>query len=186
MQQFSKRDIATALNLPVRTITFWTDFGLVLPDISPSQGKGKARLYSRKNLIQFAMINCLSRQIGISLDDVQKIMLTLNKGHYVRPKGERIDFSDFFTDDQWGVTKELCYIQKQVEIGKYKAIHQRDFYIEIQFECGPEDQPVEPKLNLTLNSFETRIISLGKIRDYAMAKLEIDRKEYFEEMEIPF
>ncbi len=56
MTEYSKKDIAKLLKLPHRTITYWTDYGLVVPDIVPSIGRGVPRVYSERNLLEFVMI----------------------------------------------------------------------------------------------------------------------------------
>ena len=52
MITYLKSDIAKIINEPPRKIQAWTDFGLVIPDIVPPRGKGFARVYSEKNLIE--------------------------------------------------------------------------------------------------------------------------------------
>ena len=60
MKKYTKLDIAKIIKKPVRTITYWTDFGLIIPDIQPSQGRGIERIYSENNLIEFHAIKYLS------------------------------------------------------------------------------------------------------------------------------
>ena len=129
--EYTKRDIAKILELSVRKVTFWTDFGLVIPDIKPSRGKGRARLYSERNLIEFAMIDILINQVKISLNNVRYIFESLRRGYqrelneelttqYLVKYGSPPRFETFFTQraamqarsaservwgDLWGLTR---------------------------------------------------------------------------------
>lgn len=129
MTEYSKRDIAKILGKSHRNITYWTDFGLVIPDIQPSQGRGIARIYSGRNLIEFGMIEIMLNQYGISLDNIRYILKVLREGDYQRMTGfpsmeaaERGDasdvnwsplqeFRDFYESTQWGESIELLYIE---------------------------------------------------------------------------
>ena len=51
----TKRELAGLIGRPLRTIQFWTDIGLVIPEILPSRGKGKPRIYSPKNQTQLSV-----------------------------------------------------------------------------------------------------------------------------------
>ena len=79
MAEYSKRDIAKKLGRSHRNITYWTDFGLVIPDIQPSQGRGIARIYSDRNLIEFSMIDIMVKVMKVSLDTIQYIFNNLDR-----------------------------------------------------------------------------------------------------------
>ena len=115
MAEYSKRDIADLIDRRHRTITYWTDFGLVIPDIQPSQGRGVARLYSDTNLLQFAMIDIMVRELGVSLDTIQGIMNGLRQGSYVDRQETRnaVHFPDFFISHLYGNTRELLLIESR-------------------------------------------------------------------------
>ena len=106
MAEYSKRDIAKILGRSHRNITYWTDFGLVIPDVQPSQGRGIARIYSDRNLIEFAMIDIMVKIMKVSLDNIQYIFNNLRAGFYIGWEeqkkilgwGKPIKFSDFFSN----------------------------------------------------------------------------------------
>jgi DNA-binding transcriptional MerR regulator len=112
-----KRDIAEILGKSPRTIQLWTDQGLVVPDIRPSQGKGIARVYSARNLLEFAMIDFMVMPLSIPIRTIKYIFDTLREGHcpYQRAvAGKDYDprtmgFEDFFESSEWGHTKELIF-----------------------------------------------------------------------------
>jgi DNA-binding transcriptional MerR regulator len=111
---YSKHDVSRNLKRSIRTIKFWTDEGLVVPDIVPSQGRGKARVYSSRNLLEFAMVAFLS-ELEVELALIRAIMTGLRKG-FDEVKGEggkkhRVaEFSDFFENEDWGNVRELVFV----------------------------------------------------------------------------
>jgi len=111
--QYTKRDISKIIvGLSIRTVQYYTDFGIVVPDISPSQGRGKTRIYSERNLVQFAMIEFMTSNLRVDLNTAKHVMDTLRKGYFVREwatRPSKESFYDFFSDEQWGVDKELAY-----------------------------------------------------------------------------
>ena len=118
MKEYSKRDIAKILGRSHRNITYWTDFGLVIPDVQPSQGRGVPRIYSARNLIEFAMIDIMLKQTKTSLDSIHNILKNLRKGRYLDWKkqkeilgwGEPIKFPDFYDNVDWGAKKDVVYM----------------------------------------------------------------------------
>lgn len=77
--EFTKHDIAQKITRPVGTIKHWTDKGYLSADVAPASGKGRARLYSFKNLIQATMIDHLNVDLGIPLNVIDIIFSTLSK-----------------------------------------------------------------------------------------------------------
>jgi DNA-binding transcriptional MerR regulator len=64
------------------TIAYYTNKGFVIPDIKNPKGRGTTRHYSRRNLIEFLLINRL-RQHGFALE---KILEVLRQTKEVSPK----------------------------------------------------------------------------------------------------
>jgi len=91
MKKFSKRQISNKLEKPVRTITYWTDRGLVRPDIKPSRGKGRERFFSERNLIEFGMIDLMLKQTDLSLSYIGYILAILQLAHFQK----EIDYKAF-------------------------------------------------------------------------------------------
>ena len=120
MTEYSKRDIAKIIERSHRNITYWTDFGIVIPDVQPSQGRGVARIYSERNLIEFGMVDIMVKDYGISLDSIRYILKILREGSFSKPmtydysgkeKYEIIHFHDFYKNSKWGKVQELLYIE---------------------------------------------------------------------------
>lgn len=111
MEQYLKRDISMMTGEPIRKIQFWTDQGLVIPGIFSSGGKGVSRIYSERNLTEFKMIQVLKDRLdrGIQLHIMKIIFDGLRRGEYDRGI-KVINFKDFYTNPEWGITKELIFI----------------------------------------------------------------------------
>jgi len=130
MSQYLKRDIARIFKKRPNTIEYYTSSGLVIPDIEPSQGRGKPRVYSGRNLIEFGMIEVMQR-MGISLSTVDRVLGILRKGEWspdgfvevMEKKGVEaavdwkrhniISFRSFWKSDEWGIKKELVFLDVQ-------------------------------------------------------------------------
>jgi DNA-binding transcriptional MerR regulator len=60
-------------DVPLRTVQFWTERGLVKPDIADTTGTGSKRQYSVLNCIEIAIIKFLTND-RMSLDHVKQLM----------------------------------------------------------------------------------------------------------------
>jgi DNA-binding transcriptional MerR regulator len=184
--EYSKRDIAERLGLSVRKVTYWTDFGLVVPDIKPSRGKGKARVYSERNLIEFAMIDVMVDKLKINLDTIQKIFQTLRVGFdprdvHIRDLAESNEpipkFSGFLDRGEWGRTKELIYTEwcsPSLFIGSATS-----FYV-VDSKSGM-NEIIEWDLEEGRTMAYQNIIFLGEIKIIAMEKLGLKPQKFTHE-----
>lgn len=100
---------------------------MVVPDIEPSQGKGKPRVFSGRNLLQFGMIEVMVR-METPLSTIKNIMDVLRKGEWV-PEDIKDGYTEeeykkwqddntlkiisFWGGDNWGVNMELVYIESR-------------------------------------------------------------------------
>ncbi len=114
MASYLKTDIAKKIDEPPRKIQAWTDFGLILPEIIPPRGKGIARVYSEKNLLEFGIIKILKDQEGFSLDFIKWILNGLRAGvsqeNDLYGKKAAV-FEDFYSNVVWGNEKELLFLR---------------------------------------------------------------------------
>ena len=158
--EHSKQDVAKIIGRSTRNISYWTDFGLVIPDIKPSQGKGIKRLYSDRNLIEFAMIDVMVKEVNVSLDIAQLIFNDLRAGY--SPK-DKVEFQDFYESDEWGISKELAvviwFLLEELEpVLKYHIIKDRAMKI-VDFD------PVN-----SFGPLHCTAIGLGRIKNWAIYK----------------
>jgi DNA-binding transcriptional MerR regulator len=75
MSKFSgtKKVVAEKTELTERTVHFYTDIGLVIPDIENPKGRGTTRIYSFENLVDFHLIKKLTL-FGFDLKITKSIM----------------------------------------------------------------------------------------------------------------
>jgi DNA-binding transcriptional MerR regulator len=191
MAEYLKRDIARILKKSPRTIEFWTSSGLVIPDIEPSQGKGKPRVFSGRNLLEFVMIDMLAR-MGVSLEVIKEILGVLRKGEWInksiansiakssglsdeekeqKKRQNTQVFKDFWISEAWGFSRELVYVcEKQILSNVPELVH--SFVRWHVFEMKPDapsyefNTPIEKDL-LGMPGFVQTVIWLGYIKNEA-------------------
>jgi len=101
---FTKAEIAQAINRPPRTIQFWTDKGVIVPDVRGPEGKGVSRLYSKENLTEFKMVDILSGEYGLQLYLIRLLF------DYIRGGIAPISRVDFFRSTKKNDTRTLIAI----------------------------------------------------------------------------
>lgn len=107
MEEYDRRDVERLTQTSETTVQFYVRNGVVVPEISAPSGRGKALKFSRNNLIQFGMVKILQRDYGMLLLSMQAIFDNLRKG-----KWKDVNFNDFYTNSEWGDSKELVYVEK--------------------------------------------------------------------------
>jgi DNA-binding transcriptional MerR regulator len=91
MKAYLKQDIAKRIGRSISVVQSWVDHGLVMPEVMPAQGRGFARIYSEKNLIEFSFVNILL-SYKLRLDTIRDIMNHVRKADQLK---------DFFTGSRW-------------------------------------------------------------------------------------
>jgi DNA-binding transcriptional MerR regulator len=76
----SKKIIAPLTGLTERTVHYYTDCGLVVPDIANPEGRGTTRIYSFKNIVDFLIVKKLVG-LGLSLKIIKQIMDNIRIGN---------------------------------------------------------------------------------------------------------
>jgi len=202
MSEYSKRDIAKKLGRSHRNITYWTDFGLVIPDVQPSQGRGIARIYSDRNLIEFAMIDIMVKVMKVSLDTIQYIFNNLRAGFYIEWEeqkealgwGKPIKFSDFFDNQDWGTKKDLVFVEyylidvnpqpimtpdgSDIIIDAYKDVFQTSLGVfHIVDKKTNWKKIIQVEVDFAIAQTGNSMLWLGQIKHQAMAKYGIEYTE---------
>ncbi|MBC8180360.1 MerR family transcriptional regulator [candidate division KSB1 bacterium] len=164
MEQYLKRDIAKLIGETPRKIQFWTDSGLVLPDILSSGGKGVPKIYSGRNLIEFKMIQVIRDRLGmgrgIQIGILKIIFDGLRKGEYDRGI-KTIKFKDFYTNPEWGVERELLFIF-------HGWAGPRGFHIVEKNKSGFFDPHPTIFASAIENASGFTVLMLGKIKNIAL------------------
>lgn len=87
---YSKKEVAEMLGITPRTIHFYTDEGIIIPEISNPKGRGTTRIYSRRNLIELLLARELAKN-GLYLERVKNVMNEMKKQYdenFLNPDGE--------------------------------------------------------------------------------------------------
>ena len=177
---YTKQDIAALIKRPTRTVKLWTDIKLVEPEIAPARGKGHIRLYSARNLIEFAMIDYMSIDMGLPHYAILGALNELRDYH-------------FFLDSRFGVGLELlyCYETKNIQWEgdwEYKSLQVAGGRLAVDKGSGSVHE--EPDFIIGLGHDEERykelnqwvksrdisgftLLRLGDIRNRAMKKHQI-------------
>ena len=69
----TKKSIAERTGLSLRAVQYYTERGVVIPDINTGEGRGNVRLYGPHDLMEFSIIKVL-RDYGIEFSYLKKIM----------------------------------------------------------------------------------------------------------------
>lgn len=73
MTLYTKSQVAKKTGLPQRMVQFYTEAGVVEPEVESESGRGRFRKYSIKKLRQFAVIAVLYNY-GLTLTKVKRIV----------------------------------------------------------------------------------------------------------------
>lgn len=80
MKTYFKSDIAAIIKEPLAKVQAWTDSEIINASISGSKGKGRARIYSHEDLIQFCMLKIWKDECSYSLGDIKIYLDFLRRG----------------------------------------------------------------------------------------------------------
>jgi len=142
MKTYFKSDIAAIIKEPLAKVQAWTDSEIINASISGSKGKGRARIYSHEDLIQFCMLKIWKDECSYSLGDIKIYLDLLRRG--IPENGVSLDdipggkefleakkntlalaidavnliYKDFFLNTFWGLEKEVV-----IATVKGKAVH---------------------------------------------------------------
>jgi DNA-binding transcriptional MerR regulator len=74
MKSYIKKELSEITGLNPRLIQFYTDEGLITPEVDKGAGRGKVRRYSVKNLLEFAIIKELN-DYGLNISALKQIFV---------------------------------------------------------------------------------------------------------------
>jgi|GEM_PF-3622053 len=79
MDGYIRQEVTAETGLPARTIQFYTDQGLIVPDVENPVGRGTTRRYSQENIVELRIIEHLKR-CGQSLKTIAVVMPYFREG----------------------------------------------------------------------------------------------------------
>ena len=185
MPEFRFQDITKLVGRTVGNLRFWVDQGIIIPDIVPSQGKGVRRIFSSRNLIEFMMLHIMTKDLFVPLEISKVIFEHLRRGHdeedleiekwYPSPH-----FEDFYTNSEWGGTKDLIFNFHVAYEPEEKKIYRYHLYSMVKYAEGASKKTKKGSA-VTLgdggqrvffpNTLENRSLLLGTIKRLAAERL---------------
>ena len=112
---YAKKEVSEITAVSYRNVQFYTEQGVVVPEIEVAGGRGKFRRYSNRNLISFIVAGELA-SFGMTVGEIRRIVSTMEK-LFDLPFAE--DTKEKITDE-----KILPYFSNttfHLRIGKSKA-----------------------------------------------------------------
>jgi DNA-binding transcriptional MerR regulator len=113
---YTKKEVAEITGLPYRNVQFYTEQGVVVPEVEEAGGRGKFRRYSNRNLVSFIIAGELA-SYGMTVGEMRKIVLTIRQFWEVPNVQEKIKdekilsfFSSMLVQLQIGKTKDKTKI----------------------------------------------------------------------------
>ena len=77
VRSFTKKMIAQDLNMEPSTVAYYTEQGLISPDVYNPKKRGSTNLYSKRNLVEFLLIKRLV-ELGIRIQEIKTDLPWLN------------------------------------------------------------------------------------------------------------
>jgi hypothetical protein len=110
INEYKMRDIPKLLNIEKSTVALRANDGTIVPDIKP-KGQGTDRIFSRRNLIEYKMADTMIIELGCSRLICTVALSILRHGSFTYPLPPRHDivFDDFYTNNSWGMEKDLLF-----------------------------------------------------------------------------
>lgn len=90
---YIRKEVEELIGMSARKIQFYTDLGLVIPDVDNPSGRGTTRRYSRRNMFQLLLVQELVRN-GVSLENIKTLFIS----YWVRLQGRESNFWDYEQD----------------------------------------------------------------------------------------
>lgn len=157
MAEYTSSGIEKITGMSRRKVQFLVDFGIVEPK---ERGRGKAIVYTESNLIEIMMTKLLQEQKLTNLN-IKGIFDHLKEGN----RGGK--YTDFFTNYEWGVTKDLAHV---TAVDKRGDTQRATVEVKMNYVI-PENvmkQVVRPATGPIM------IIPLGKIKRAALQRMNLN------------
>jgi DNA-binding transcriptional MerR regulator len=75
---YTKKRISEVTKLKERQVQFYTEQGVVTPELDLGEGRGRLRLYSNHNMVQFLIIKALA-DLGMPINKIKPLLKYIEK-----------------------------------------------------------------------------------------------------------
>jgi len=163
MEGYTRKQIAKILDMPERTINYYTERKVVIPEVDEGQGRGAVRRYSKKNVVELGILKQLAGY-GLSFKVVDSIFSTL-----------RIPLPDF---EDLKLKKDQIKMDRGGIIGHWQQFKTDTYIILYLMDDGnfkhqiSSEMPLDESLNKDRmkNSGSVLIINVGRIASLVKAQ----------------
>ena len=155
MNEYNSQEIEELTGISKRKIQYLVDMGIIFPK---ERGRGKPIIYTERNLIQIMMAQILQ-------DHNLSILMITGIFDHLRKAEKDLDCADFFTNDEWGTTRDLMHAYTGVgEAGHRYATE----IVNIDYTIPEEvmDYVIRPATG------PITLIPLGKVKSKALKRLK--------------
>jgi DNA-binding transcriptional MerR regulator len=146
MKGFNKKRVAEITGLSPRLVQFYTEEGVVIPEVDKGEGRGHARRYSRKNLYEFIIIRQLS-EFGLTLETVrtllQLVRMTFMGFESSAPVVTEGEVKKILSKDMWANKVEATPIMDMEHGGIFKY---RDIYFIVEQDIEENKLMLRPRV----------------------------------------
>ena len=167
-QSFPLGQIQKILGIPQYTLIHLCEKGVVVPDFSDTEGRGKHRLFSRLNLVEFAVAAQVRKfQIPVI---ATKVVIKVLRGFEEKMKKTLPEFSLFdLADNKTNRTKLILYIDEAEHIIFSLQNKKSPLYLKCPFRSFKEKTPL-------------RFVALSELPPRKISRLEIDVSKIIENL----
>jgi DNA-binding transcriptional MerR regulator len=109
MKSYTKKQISEITGLPPRMVQFYTDEGLVTPEVDKGKGRGRVRRYGQRNLFSFALIKELN-DYGIRIDKIRHIFEVLIESREFQSDKDIKKFERFLSGEAGETIERRMYL----------------------------------------------------------------------------
>lgn len=156
MAEYKSSGIEKMTGIAKRKVQFLVDFGIIEPK---ERGRGRAIVYTERNLIEIMMTKILQDH-KITNAQIKAIFEHLRKANR---KGE---YTDFFTNNDWGVIKDLVHL---TAVDKQGIINRATVEVGMNY-LLPENVM---KLVVRAANGPVTMVPLGKVKRSALQRLSL-------------
>jgi len=120
---FLRKEIVPLVKVSGRSIQYYTDLGLVVPQIHNPSGKGTKRLYSTKNVFELLLIQLII-QHGMKLSDVKPIIVKATTQWMKNPRSKTLVIYTYEgSNSQYDVLLyEEDYLNLEINMKNFESI----------------------------------------------------------------
>lgn len=171
--EFTKKEVAEVLGMKPNTIAFYTNEGLIIPEIANPVGRGTRRKYSKNNLVEILLLRTLTSH-GISLGNIEYVINELRRIVFLKTAGHQLSLKDKasrifspinYFDKEYLKNNRIFLIFKNPH-RKYSIYGVGNDYVPLSFKCIPINVNEPAKFTIDMEYYQDFSTDNGEIDIY--------------------